>query len=92
MPNYYVPKKNRCKDGPCMTMPDNLLFATSSSINSSIKSSKTAHTTYDENKDITNVIGKGEGNIRKQGSGGNSYAGYLARKKGATYCNCNVKK
>lgn len=94
MPGYFVPKKNRCLGGECMSMPpSSLLFATSSSIHSSIKSSRTVSTTYEENKNVSSsIIGKGEGNTRKQGSGGNSYAAYLARKKGTSYCNCNVKK
>ena len=94
MPGYYVPKKNRCKDGVCMTRPPiSLLFATSSSLYTSVKSAKAVATTYDENKSSSDsIVGKSEGNIIKQGSGGNSYAGYLARKKGTSYCTCNVKK
>ena len=85
--SYYVPKKNRCCNTPC-TSPFNLTFAVSSSLNTSVLSSKTEYTTYEENKNVSsNIIGKGVGNTRKQGSGGNSYAGYLARLKGNKYCN-----
>lgn len=94
MASYYIPKKNRCQNGACMSNPaSNLLSATSSSVHSSTTSSKTVANTYDSTKTVSSsIVGKGQGNARKQGSGGNSYADYLARKKGTSYCNCNVKK
>jgi hypothetical protein len=35
---------------------------------------------------------KGKGNLQKKGSGGNSYASFLSRKKGNILCNCDVVK
>jgi hypothetical protein len=93
MPSYYVAKKNRCPcdiSGSCACMsPFNLTFATQSSLFSSIKTSLIVNKTYNENKNIENIIGKGEGPVRKVGSGGNSYAAYLAKKRGVLYCDCN---
>lgn len=94
MPGYYVAKKNRCScdfSGNCGCMsPFNLTFATQSSLFSLIKASKVVNKTNNENKNIDNfIVGKGEGNIRKLGSGGNSYADYLAKKRGVQYCDCN---
>tara|TARA_B100001063_G_C16729126_1_gene538193 strand:+ start:1351 stop:1617 length:267 start_codon:yes stop_codon:yes gene_type:complete len=85
--SYYVPKKNRCCDGPCIS-PFKLTFAVSSSLNTSVTSSKSEYKTYEDNKNVSsNIVGKGVGNTRKQGSGGNSYDSYLARLKGNKYCN-----
>jgi hypothetical protein len=94
MPSYYVAKKNRCPcdlSGNCACMsPFNLTFATQSSLFSLIKASKIVNKTNNENKNIDNmIVGKGEGNIRKLGSGGNSYSDYLAKKRGVQYCDCN---
>ena len=88
MASYYVPKKNRCQNGLCMCNSIcGVSSATSSSVQSSTTSSKTVATTYDSTKTVSSsIVGKGQGNARKQGSGGNSYADYLARKKGIIYC------
>jgi hypothetical protein len=93
MPSYYVAKKNRCPcdasgNCPCMS-PFTLHSATSSSLYSNTNSAKVVYKTYTDNVNIINVVGKGEGNARKLGSGGNSYEAYLAKKKGNQYCNCN---
>lgn len=95
MPSYYIPKKDRC---PCdgseinssCQKPFNLMFATSSSVNSSNLNSKVVYTSYESSKH-SQGIGKGEGNTRKMGSGGNSYSDYISRKKGIQLCNCNIK-
>ena len=85
--SYYVPKKNRCPHGPCVS-PFPLMFAISSSLNTDKQASKVEYQTYEDNKNVSpQIVGKGEGNTRKQGSGGNSYSGYLARLKGRKYCN-----
>ena len=77
MPSYFVPKKNRCPNGGCPSVALGMLnFATSSSYNTSVVGNKTVYT--------NNIAGKD--NTVKQGSGGNSYAAYLARKKGG--CDC----
>ena len=90
--SYYVPKKNRCGGEPCMS-PFKLMFGTTSNIYSVAVAARTEYKTYEDNKtESTTIVGKGEGNARKQGSGGNSYANYLARRKGIELCNCNVKK
>ena len=85
--SYYVPKKNRCPHGPCIP-PFKLVFAVPSSLNTSVLSSKSEYKTYEDNQNVSSeIVGKGEGNTRKQGSGGNSYDSYLARLKGNKYCN-----
>lgn len=92
MPSYYVPKKNRCScsDGSCCDVPIFLNYSTLSSINASVEKSKTVYYTDTQNASAsTTITGKGVGNVRKQGSGGNSYDAYLAKKKGLQYCNCN---
>lgn len=96
MPSYYIPKKNRCycdcsgNCPPCQS-PFSLQFATSSSLHSSTIKSSVVHTSYESSKNL-NGLGKGYGNTRKMGSGGNSYSDYMSRKKGNITCNCNVKK
>lgn len=98
MPGYYVPKKNRCYNTTtgatsCFSPPAQLFFAVNSSKQNDLRQSKTVNyveTNQDNNPSAVTM--KGEGNLRKKGSGGNSYANYLARKKGNIYCNCNTKK
>lgn len=93
MPGYYVPKKNRCPcdvsgNCPCMS-PFNLTFATQSSLYNSVTSAKVVYNNYEDTKNISNIVGKGMGNTRKMGSGGNSYSAYLAKRKGNQYCECD---
>jgi hypothetical protein len=80
---YYVPKKNRCSClllginvGPCSykTIP-----AKKCSIYSKYKSSSTVYSSEKRES-----IEKGVGNIKKHGSGGNSYSAYLSNKIGKT--------
>ena len=81
---YFVQKKNRCKNLECVSYTSPYLcFATSSSAHTT---TKTAENTYADGNSFVN-------NTTKRGSGGNSYAGYLARKVGHIKCtkNCNVK-
>lgn len=96
MPSYYVPKKNRCNcdsSGNCCMSPFKLFFATSSSMNTSVDKSSTVYTSDKSTEgNSSNAVGKGIGNTRFMGSGGNSYDAYLAKKKGQIYCDCNVTK
>ena len=96
MPGYYVPKKNRCEceisGNDCCVSPFPLLFASSSSMNTSVDKSSTVYNSDKSTEGIGNGVGKGTGNARFMGSGGNSYDAYLAKKKGKLYCNCNVNK
>lgn len=80
---YYIPKKNRCSClllginvGPCSyrTVP-----AIKSSIHSKYKSATNVYSS-----ELRESIEKGQGNIKKHGSGGNSYSAYLANKIGKT--------
>ena len=77
---YFVQKKNRCKNGTCTSYTcQYCCFATSSSMHTQTKSAKTVYANAFKN------------NITKRGSGGNSYAGYLARRVGNIKCKCNEK-
>ena len=78
---YFVQKKNRCKNGQCVAYKcAYCCFATSSSQNTQTLTAKT-------------VQGSGgiSTNKTKRGSGGNSYAGYLARRVGQIKCGCDTK-
>lgn len=95
MPSYYNTKKPRCTT--CSTeagvqnwTPFFLTFATTSSLRSGKQSAETVYTvetTQDQNPNA--VALKGSGNIKKHGSGGNSYASYIAKKKGEFFCPCS---
>lgn len=77
---YFVQKKNRCTNGSCVSYKcAYCCFATSSSQQTQ---TLTAQSTF--SKDFIN-------NRTKRGSGGNSYAGYLARRVGNLKCVCNTK-
>ena len=77
---YFVHKKNRCSKGGCAFFKCSYCcFATSSSMNTQTKTAKTVYATPFVN------------NKTKRGSGGNSYAGYLARRVGHIKCDCNSK-
>lgn len=93
--SYYVAKKNRCPScadcslNACWS-PVQLLFAINSSKQNDIISSKHVYRTETQ-QDLNPFVveQKGTGNIKKRGSGGNSYASYLARKRGEFYsCDC----
>ena len=83
MPSYYVAKKNRCNGYDCGV----------SSVGSVQKIVGSEASTYTQISGTNNVNAfynslsveaieqKGQGNIMKKGSGGNSYADYMARKK-----------
>lgn len=78
----------------CSSSPYFLRYATKSSI---ATKEKRALTVYSSDK-TENATEKGSGNLRKHGSGGNSYEAYLSKKLGRTYvgygynrdpkCNC----
>ena len=77
----YFLHRNRCFSCPTPKGPY-LCFATSSSL---YTQSKTAKSTYVDGNTFKD-------NKTKRGSGGNSYAGYLARRVGELKCSdCNVK-
>ena len=94
---YFVKKKNIYKndlDNPqnnvCVSYKSPYLcFATSSSAYTTTKSAKN---TYAGGKKTHSDPTKFEDNTVKRGSGGNSYAGYLARKVGhKCTTNCDTK-
>lgn len=77
---YFVQKKNRCKNGGCIHYQcAYCCFAAQSSQNTHTLTAKTT-----QSKDFVN-------NRTKRGSGGNSYAGYLARRVGQLKCTCDTK-
>jgi hypothetical protein len=93
MPSYYVSKKNRCNGQGC-TGSNGLgaiqnIVGVHSSTQAQFVSSKNVYTFY-KNLTPQEIEEKGQGNLMKKGSGGNSYADYLARKKGglSQYCGC----
>lgn len=87
---YYVPKKNRCNcysTECCQYGNGQLCFASTSSQKTQTKTSTSVYST-----DKTQQMGgKFKSNRQKRGSGGNSYAAYLARKTGNIKCVCNSK-
>lgn len=93
MPSYYISKKNRCAGQGCNgssgTGSIQKIVGVESSSQSQFLSSKNVYTFY-ENLTPQDIEQKGQGNLMKKGSGGNSYADYLARKKGglSQYCGC----
>jgi hypothetical protein len=93
MPSYYVSKKNRCAGQGCngSNSVGSIQKVTSveSSTQAQFVTSKTVYTFY-KNLTPQEIEEKGQGNLMKKGSGGNSYADYLARKKGglSQYCSC----
>lgn len=72
----------------CSSSPYFLTFATKSSI---VTKEKRALMVYSSDK-TENVAKKGSGNLRKHGSGGNSYEGYLSKKLGKTYAGFGYKR
>jgi hypothetical protein len=91
MPSYYVAKKKVCKlcSGPDCSLNDIInqkVEWVSSSEQTQFNTSKTVFGMYN----ILTSQDKAKGNTIKQGSGGNSSASYMARKKGGLqqYCNC----
>ena len=77
---YFVQKKNRCTSGTCTHYQcAYCCFATPSSQNTQTIAAKTVY----KNNFVNNRT--------KRGSGGNSYAGYLARRVGNLKCGCNSK-
>ena len=87
MPSFYVPKKNRCPG--CLSIGyGKLNFATSSSVNTNNVGANTVYQ-VSKSQDTPSVEEKkGKGNTQKRGSGGNSYAAYLAKKRGQINTNC----
>jgi hypothetical protein len=101
MTNYYVAKKNRCRciapvDGEGGSGENNCCDAgteytktnffyspNNSSMNLLLTRSKKVYTTS-----LSLSPEKGQGNIQKHGSAGNSYFTYLSRKVGNIGCNC----
>jgi hypothetical protein len=94
MANYYVPKKNRCPcyegggSTPCVdtaganyTKTNFFYIPNNSSMNMLLKRSNQVYTSS-----LNESTTKGQGNIKKQGSGGNSYVSYLSRKVGKQGC------
>jgi hypothetical protein len=63
------------------TSPYFLQFSTKSSISTKEKRVLTVYSS-EKNED---AVKKGSGNVRKHGSGGNSYYAYLSKKIGKTY-------
>jgi hypothetical protein len=95
--SYYVAKKNRCPTcADCSPSSSNcispflLSFAITSSKQNDIVSSKQVYKTETQQDSNPLVVQqKGIGNTKKRGSGGNSYASYLAKKRGEYYvCDC----
>jgi len=96
MANYYVPKKNRCRcfsgisgeAPPCCSFNNTTLrnYATSSSMNTNSITSRMVYQVYTSQQTNAVIQQKGSGNIKKHGSGGNSYAAYLAKKTGNIDC------
>ncbi len=98
MANYYVPKKNRCRcitgisgETPstlCCSFSDVKLrnYATSSSMNTNSVTSRMVYNVHQSQQTSAAIQKKGSGNIKKHGSGGNSYAAYLAKKTGNIDC------
>lgn len=87
MAGYWVPKKNRCgcldcSGSSCNSFNVVYVKSKSGSLFSQLKSSKTAYVAG--NLEPTSEKLSIKSNVRKHGSGGNSYAAYLARKVGAT--------
>ena len=93
---YYVPKKNRCKiscpvSGSTQPSRHELLFkSTLSSINAYNTGAKNVYSAFrsQHSNGLALYANKGTGNLQKRGSGGNSYAAYLARIKGDLLCCC----
>ena len=78
---YFVQKKNRCKNGECISYRG--AYFSFANKCSQYTHRKTNQVTY------ANAF---ENNTTKRGSGGNSYAGYLARRVGQLQCSsCNTK-
>ncbi len=78
-----------CEPTNCMS-PFTLTFATTSSKQNDIRSSIQVYKTETQQDNNPNVVEqKGSGNIKKRGSGGNSYASYLAKKRGGLISCCN---
>jgi hypothetical protein len=87
-------RKMRCEncDTGCVE-PTPILYnktSQSGSLFSSIVSSKNVYNNHISHIGYETI--KGSGNIKKHGSGGNSYNNYLAKKKGLINCNCVVTK
>lgn len=82
-----------CGDGEnCNILPKPKLYVKnrSSSLMSSLLGSKHVYASAKSHIGLESI--KGKGNTVKHGSGGNSYANYLAKKKGIISCNCDVEK
>lgn len=91
MPSYYSPKSicRSCIDGSINTATYQRVEHVSSGLQNQFKSSNTVFSFYNTLTPQAIEL-KGQGNLMKQGSGGNSYDNYMSRKKGALvqYCNC----
>lgn len=83
MPSYYISKKNRCNGYNCSTSSIGSVqkvIGADSSVQTMIAGTNNINAFY--NSLTTDAIAqKGEGNVMKKGSGGNSYSDYMARKK-----------
>ena len=89
----FYSRKERCLDcgegeENCNTVQPPKLYTTSrsTSLFSGLIGSKHVYSSDLSHTMIGNV--KGIGNTKKMGSGGNSYASYLAKKRGIVNCNC----
>ena len=96
-PTINYSRKIRCIDCPegeenCNTNHIGKLYntSTSGSLFSGLIGSKHVYSSELSHNIMDNV--KGVGNIKKLGSGGNSYNSYLLRKKGIVNCNCAISK
>jgi hypothetical protein len=87
--NDYDPSNcGTCEPTNCMS-PFTLIFATTSSNQNDIRSSIQVYKTEIQQDNNPFVVQKkGRGNIKKRGSGGNSYASYLAKKRGGLISCC----
>ena len=86
---YFVQKKNRCTHGKCFAFTCTYCcFATSSSMHTQ---TKTAKAVYSETINNPTECGSFKDNTTKRGSGGNSYAAYLAYRVGKIKCKKNSK-
>ena len=95
---YYLTysRKMRCincgEEENCNEMPIPKLYMKdrTSSLMTSILGNKHVYNSEISQESYKDI--KGSGNTKKHGSGGNSYANYLAKKKGISNCNCEISK
>jgi len=88
--SYYVPKRNRCFGCPAVGN-GTLCFGTLTSISTATLAASTVYTVTQSQNNPAVEAKKGRGNRQKRGSGGSSFAAYMARKVGNIKCDCNSK-